>query len=39
MHQNPISAGALPKPCWESLQRSKLKSDTVVLHAYSSPCP
>jgi len=22
MHQNPISGGALPKPCWESLQRS-----------------
>ena len=22
MHQNPISAGALSRPCWESLQRS-----------------
>jgi len=22
MHQNAISAGALPRPCWESLQRS-----------------
>jgi len=20
MHQNPILAGALPRPCWESLQ-------------------
>jgi len=22
MHQNPISAGALPRPFWESLHRS-----------------
>jgi len=22
LHQNPISAGAVPRPCWESLQCS-----------------
>jgi len=35
MHQNPIPAGALPRPCWESLQPYSAPPD--ILAGFKGP--